>query len=118
MRILLFVISLLVVGTLSAQDISTDAARNELKPILNLKSNYHDVFQARFDFYSDPFSIINQKQHILFHPGMLGYMHGMFCTAEYKMETKMKLAPKFRLGSVNYANWMEGKGEFYQRYWK
>jgi len=37
---------------------------------------------------------------------------------EYKIETKSKLAPRFRLCSLNYTNWMEGKGEFYTRYWK
>ena len=43
---------------------------------------------------------------------------GMFCKMEYKIETKSKLAPRFRLGSLNYTEWMEGKRELYSRYWK
>ncbi len=41
---------------------------------------------------------------------------GMFCKMEYKIETKSKLAPRFRLGSLNYTNWLEGKTEWYNRY--
>jgi hypothetical protein len=40
----------------------------------------------------------------------------LFCKLEYKLETKSKLAPRFRLGSLQYSNWMEGKGDFYSRY--
>ncbi|HUR31440.1 MAG TPA: hypothetical protein VMZ69_08395, partial [Saprospiraceae bacterium] len=46
------------------------------------------------------------------------HLPGMFCKWEHKMESKSKLAPRFRLGSLNYTNWMEGKGELYSRYWK
>ena len=118
MKIVLLVVGLLVVGILPAQDIRTDSARTELKPIMYLNNNYQDIFQSKFDFSSAPYSIIHQNQHPVFHPVMLGHMHGMFCRMEYAVESKMKIAPRFRLGSVNYANWMEGKGEFYQRYWK
>lgn len=45
------------------------------------------------------------------------HLPGLFCKMEYKIETKSKLAPRFRLGSLNYTNWMEGKGSIYSRYW-
>jgi hypothetical protein len=45
-------------------------------------------------------------------------IHGMFCKMEYKIEQKSKLAPRFRLGSLNYTEWMEGKRELFSRYWK
>lgn len=118
MKIWLLVGSLLVVGNLTAQEITSDTTRHELKPIIYLNDNYQDIFQAKFDFTTKPFSFGSQNSIAFFHPMMIGHMHGMFCTMEYKMETKMKMAPKFRLGSVNYANWMEGKGEYYMRYWK
>ena len=51
------------------------------------------------------------RQYVNPHPGF-------FCKMEYKIEVKSKLSPRFRLGSVNYTNWMEGKGEWYSRYWK
>ena len=72
------------------------------------------TFPSSFSFplpspFSQPFS---QLQPYLNH------LPGMFCKWEHKMESKSKLAPRFRLGSLNYTNWMEGKGELYSRYWK
>ena len=46
----------------------------------------------------------------------VNHLPGLFCKMEYKIETKSKLAPRFRLGSLNYANWMEGKGNYFARY--
>ena len=42
----------------------------------------------------------------------INHLPGMFCKLEYKLETKSKLAPRFRLGSLAYTEWMEGKGVF------
>lgn len=39
----------------------------------------------------------------------MNHLPGMFCKLEYKLETRSKLAPRFRLGSLSYTNWMEGK---------
>ena len=64
--------------------------------------------------------IINQleKSHSIFpQPIFINHLPGMFCKWEHKMDSKSKLAPRFRLGSLNYTNWMEGKGELYSRYW-
>ncbi|MEP6645808.1 MAG: hypothetical protein ABJC12_01865 [Saprospiraceae bacterium] len=44
------------------------------------------------------------------------YLPSLFCKMEYKIESKSKLAPRFRLGSLNYTEWMEGKRELYTRY--
>jgi hypothetical protein len=48
----------------------------------------------------------------------LDYLPGLFCKLEYQLESKSKLAPRFRLGSLQYTNWMEGKADFYTRYYK
>ena len=48
----------------------------------------------------------------------LDYLPSLFCKLEYQLESKSKLAPRFRLGSLQYTNWMEGKGELYTRYYK
>ena len=64
--------------------------------------------------------IINQleKSHSIFpQPIFINHLPGMFCKWEHKMDSISKLAPRFRLGSLNYTNWMEGKGELYSRYW-
>lgn len=44
------------------------------------------------------------------------HLPGLFCRMEYNIEKKSKLAPRFRLGSLNYTDWMEGKGNLFQRY--
>ena len=45
------------------------------------------------------------------------HLPSLFCKLEYKLETKSKLAPRFRLGSLQYANWMEGKVDYCNRYY-
>lgn len=49
---------------------------------------------------------------------MINHLPGMFCKLEYKIETKSILAPRFRLGSLAYTEWMEGKADFSPRYQK
>jgi hypothetical protein len=35
--------------------------------------------------------------------------YGFFCKQELKLEKEIKLPIKFRLGSIEYTNWLEGK---------
>lgn len=42
-----------------------------------------------------------------------GIQQGLFCRLEDKLGKQTKVAPRFRLGSVAYTEWMEGK-----RQWK
>jgi len=48
----------------------------------------------------------------------IDHLPSLFCKLEYQLESKSKLAPRFRLGSLQYTNWMEGKGDLYTRYSK
>jgi hypothetical protein len=48
----------------------------------------------------------------------VNHLPGMFCKLEYQIEKKSKLAPRFRLGSLAYTEWREGKQGFYDRYYK
>lgn len=43
-------------------------------------------------------------------------VQGIFCKMEHRIEATSNFAPRFRLGSVNYTDWMEGKKPFYMRY--
>ena len=43
---------------------------------------------------------------------------GVFCRMEHRIEATSNFAPRFRLGSVNYKDWMEGKKPFHLRYAK
>jgi hypothetical protein len=80
-----------------------------------VKNDYHKILKSQFDF-SLATSAIKPFSTISFaFPNPC--MSGMFCKMEYRIEKISAIAPRFRLGSVGYANWMEGKGDFYSRYW-
>ncbi|HZV43473.1 MAG TPA: hypothetical protein VFF90_03285 [Saprospiraceae bacterium] len=83
-----------------------------------LKNDYQDLFRQNFDFATMGMPTTNYS--LIPAPIQLSnpFMSGMFCKMEYKLESKSKLSPRFRLGSQNYTDWMEGKKEIYQRYWK
>lgn len=57
-----------------------------------------------------------EKQDANLFAQRINHLPGLFCKIEYHLETKSKLAPRFRLGSLKYTEWMEGKGEFLDRY--
>ena len=80
--------------------------------------DYHTLFSQQFDF-NIPVkqSLLNPFGGIKNYP-TLNHLPGIFCKLEYKMETKSKLAPRFRLGSLAYTEWMEGKQDFYSRFYK
>lgn len=55
------------------------------------------------------------------HPQLFYPEHrvtGVFCKMEHRIEATSHFAPRFRLGSVNYTDWMEGKKPFFSRYAK
>ncbi|MFZ1678311.1 MAG: hypothetical protein WAT91_13615 [Saprospiraceae bacterium] len=80
-------------------------------------SDYQEIWRNQFQ------NSLSDKRLLLQVPSATlltcspNHLPGLFCKMEYKIETKSKLAPRFRLGSLNYTNWMEGKGTFYSRYW-
>jgi hypothetical protein len=86
--------------------------------VLMSKHNYQDLFRQNFDFglttSASSFQNLNPATIHLSNP----FMSGMFCKFENKFECTTRIAPRFRLGSLNYTNWMEGKTEMYTRYWK
>lgn len=71
------------------------------------------VFET--DLFFQPFDMKNSDTEFSIHK-QFNHLPGLFCKMEYQIEKKSKLAPRFRLGSVNYTNWMEGKGAWYNRY--
>ena len=87
--------------------------------VLISTTNYQDLFRQNFDFGltapTSCFQSLGPTSPIhMANP----FMSGMFCKFENKFESMTKIAPRFRLGSLNYTNWMEGKTEIYTRYWK
>ncbi len=56
--------------------------------------------------FSNSCSIQNQYE--------VNHLPGMFCKMENTLQGKSRIAPRFRLGSLAYTEWMEGKG---MKYW-
>jgi hypothetical protein len=82
-------------------------------PSTGIQNLYSDLF----DFgkaYTMPLPKLSNPYRI----PTIDHLPGMFCKMEYRLEKKNKLAPRFRLGSLQYTEWMEGKQEFYARYYK
>lgn len=76
-----------------------------------LKQNTIDPFSIKFTSQSQPTNYFAVNPIPTYNS-----LPSLFCKLEYKIETRSKLALRFRLGSLQYANWMEGKGEYYSRY--
>ncbi len=96
----------------------SEVARDKVNTMQITAVDYQTLLLDQFDFrsslkpsLSSPFSMFKRTPAI-------NHLPGMFCKLEYKIETKSKLAPRFRLGSLQYTEWMEGKGDFYLRYYK
>jgi len=82
-------------------------------------TNYHAAdFEQLFtrQFVFNAFDNTLMKQDVNLFTPKIDHLPGLFCKMEYHLETKSKLAPRFRLGSLQYTEWMEGKGEFYNKY--
>lgn len=102
---------------LKAQTIGSGEKTNTPVSVLN-KINYQEIWNTHFNLTIPKNDFFFSKISTSLFPDNPNHVSGMFCKMEYKIESKSKLAPRFRLGSLNYTNWMEGKGELYSRYWK
>jgi len=90
----------------------------KVKMAVTTPMDYHAIFSQQFDFnFSLKQSWLNQNAGFIKYPS-INHLPGIFCKLEYKIETKSKLAPRFRLGSLAYTEWMEGKQDFYSRFYK
>lgn len=78
--------------------------------------DYQSLLSDQFDFRSSLKQSMTPPFSMFKHTPAINHLPGMFCKLEYKIETKSKLAPRFRLGSLQYTEWMEGKGNYYSRY--
>jgi len=81
-------------------------------------------YQFKFPSLQDTKYLHTHHAFVSLQPSSLAYLNashhlpGMFCKIENRIGIKSKLAPRFRLGSLNYTEWMEGKRDLYSRYWK
>jgi hypothetical protein len=114
-----FVIGFLWIATVGfCQSDSIAIVQHPPESSILLHNNYEELFRTHFDF---GLTSLNAN-HTYLQPSPLRlcnpFMSGMFCTIENRIESISSVAPRFRLGSLNYTDWMEGKKEYYMRYWK
>ena len=111
MKILSAFIIFLGCMELQAQDVGKDSTLMSSSHVVNYKNLMSEVFDFNV-------SGLNQASGVITLDGLNSYNHlpGLFCKIEYKIEGKSKLAPRFRLGSLEYTEWMEGKREVYGKY--
>jgi len=69
----------------------------------------------RFSCLPQPFK---STEFVMSRIPAVDHLPSLFCKLEYKLEGKSKLAPRFRLGSLQYTDWMEGKNDFLSRFYK
>jgi len=115
---LLTYIFILCCSALKAQTAEPFAQDSNITPASIENSNYKVLWKSYFAPGPIENKISFQHPPAYSFASHTNHVTGLFCKIEYKLETKSKLSPRFRLGSVNYTNWMEGKGEWYSRYWK
>jgi hypothetical protein len=118
MKHIILFIAICIMQTSQAQ--TPDSTGFDQKPALTFlsKVNFERLFDNYFDFRLSSaeslFSIPDELMDVV----QINHLPGLFCKIEYQLEARSKLAPRFRLGSLNYTDWMEGKGAFYSRYMK
>jgi hypothetical protein len=79
---------------------------------------YPSLMMVQFDFKMPLKQLQVQPSAVAKQYPSINHLPGMFCKLEYKIETRSKVAPRFRLGSLQYTEWMEGKQDFYSRFYK
>ena len=99
----------------NAQSICRMVNETKINSLVLLPSAKQKSFIETFDFGSAYTKSLFTTTSLIQLPAA-NYLPSLFCKLEYKLEAKSKLAPRFRLGTLQYANWMEGKGDYYSRF--
>ena len=94
----------------------SDVAPDKVNTMRITAVDFQSLLLDQFDFRSSLKPSTTPQFSMLNHAPAVNHLPGMFCKLEYKIETKSKLAPRFRLGSLQYTEWMEGKGNYYMPY--
>lgn len=114
MKVFFLAVCMLFVTGVYAQDDLQDLPLLSNSLTLSFSKRTHPIDQT-FSFHKASQSKIIPINTISGIP-KVDHLPSLFCRLEYRLESKSKLAPRFRLGSLNYTEWMEGKREFYMRY--
>ena len=116
MKLIMVIGCFLLASVCHAQVNDSIMPTDSVSQIFISKNDYNQLFEKHFDFRlihaENPNSYLIPQPITLTNP----FMHGMFCKIESDIESLSKVAPRFRLGSLNYTEWMEGKQGIYMRY--
>ena len=87
------------------------------KPLLVLpKKPVNKLFMTQVSTSTPGITIINKKPLLPVSAGFYAANLGFFCKQEIKFQKAVKFPLKFRLGSVQQCDWMEGKpNSFYNK---
>ena len=84
---------------------------------LHQQGNKAKLFYAPFLHFSSPDNAPSPSKYLVNTNSIpLAYAYkdlAIFCKLEVKMEKVVKMPVKFRLGSVDYVDWLEGKRDRY-----
>ena len=80
---------------------------------LSKKNEYLRIFKtSSFPTDGQPKSPIIYTRTSIISPGLYASCLGVICKTELKMDKVTPMPFRFRLGSLEYVNWMEGKPGF------
>lgn len=112
----IFIPWLFTIGFLHAQRMPPITVMQDSSSVILKVNEYEQLWKNHFQNSVTENKVLFQTHSTNLSACAPNHLPGLFCKMEYKIETKSKLAPRFRLGSLNYTNWMEGKGTLYNRY--
>lgn len=116
MKTILFAFYMLIFTCVSAQEAKPLQILQTGEKSTSFSKEYFSV-KTLFDFQQASQTRLLPANKVSSMPS-LDYLPSLFCKLEYQLESKSKLAPRFRLGSLQYTNWMEGKADFYTRHYQ
>ena len=116
MKDLILILFILFCYGIEAQTLKPGVETPNPSSVVQVNLNYAELWRTHFEFTLPENRFVFQKPSSLIFLNTPNHLQGMFCKMEYKIEGKSKLSPRFRLGSLNYTEWMEGKRELYGRY--
>lgn len=110
MRVVFGVFFIFISFCLNAQ--TADTICQNVMSLKKFDTQFSKVFQMEYpQFHLSKTYLI---QAPLTNHYKVDHLPSLFCKIENKIQGKSRIAPRFRLGSVDYTEYMEGKRRYYE----